>query len=104
MSERRYTPGPWQALRATHDTQGGGFEWWLYSPNYGCVGYWTGGKGDHKDGRWLMTENDAHLISAAPDMLDALKNLVLTCDANGLRNVPFLQDARAAIAKAEGGA
>lgn len=78
-ARRRHTPGPWQALKAEWDQQVG-FNWWLYSPNYGCVGYWTGGKQDHKDGRWLLSDVDAHLIAAAPDLLCTLKDLLAACE------------------------
>ena len=52
-----------------------------------------------------ITKADAQLISAAPDLLEALEDLVCLCEfaLNGEYSVDDeLQDARAAIAKARG--
>jgi hypothetical protein len=52
--------------------------------------------------------NDAHLISAAPELLEQLKYLVALEEATagecGEEETPHLDAARAAIAKAEGAA
>ena len=52
------------------------------------------------------TEADAHLIAAAPDLLEALENLILDCDfwiTMGVNmNCNFVDQAKAAIAKAKG--
>jgi hypothetical protein len=49
---------------------------------------------------------NAALIAAAPDMLEALRELVIAAEAAGWDlddlNAPILNAARAAIAKAEG--
>lgn len=63
MSEAmKHTPGPWVARRlATHDQPG----WAIYWPDKG---------GTHMrrlDYKGNVTEQDAHLISAAPDLLAA---------------------------------
>ena len=48
---------------------------------------------------------DARLLAAAPDLLEALKNLVLLCELDGCsRDLPEYVAAKAAINAAEGGA
>jgi hypothetical protein len=50
-----------------------------------------------------MQAANAHLIAAAPDLLEALEALVVAMDANGSCAYEALRDdARAAIAKAKG--
>jgi hypothetical protein len=48
----------------------------------------------------VRDEANARLIAAAPDLLEALKNLVAFLDDQD--NFKFTEEARAAIAKAEG--
>jgi hypothetical protein len=62
------------------------------------------------DGCNIIMADDAHLIAAAPDLLHALKSLLLFCvpcecgkpECNSSMASKLLGDARAAIAKAEG--
>lgn len=88
----RFTPGPWRSSE----------------PN-GCGNGWRAGPA------WLgydahseRTANDARLIAAAPEMLDALERAVnLYGNAPGPWSVPsdpgaWITQARAAIAKATG--
>lgn len=56
---------------------------------------------------WVNRDADSHLILAAPDLLDALKNFVAMGETYGWDGAAtgrqyLMQDARAAIAKAEG--
>jgi hypothetical protein len=45
-----------------------------------------------------MTLGDITITKiSAPSLIDILKNIVLACDANGLRDLPFVRDARQAI-------
>lgn len=74
--ETAWTPGPWLASKASADDDHvSGFEWYLYAPNFGAVGYWTGHKSHHKDERWFLSEADANLIAAAPDLYEALEEI-----------------------------
>ena len=86
---------------------------------------------EHKPGPWILREDscvvvdsvvgypiagtrtkrpdeenvaNANLISAAPDLLEALKALVERCEFDGIPNdsMPFVIAARTAIAKAKG--
>ena len=54
----------------------------------------------HDDKRLPGVMEDAHLISAAPELLEALKVLV---ENGGIGPEQMFHDARAAIAKATGG-
>lgn len=70
------------------------------------------GREHHKSWHQLLTHPDLRLIEAAPDLLAALKTLVPILeqwheenpDDVGHKEAPALKAARAAIAKAEGGA
>lgn len=101
----KHTPGPWTAHmvpapNADH------FEAIVMVKNYGALGYF-----DKDSGKWHFRAADAHLVAAAPDLLDALRKFIepfaLTPDAV-LREYPDVPQpvailaARAAIAKAEG--
>lgn len=91
MRNSKYTPGPWTAHATGHARSG--------KPEYEI--HWSA------DGECVAEivhgEADAKLISAAPDLLEALKYALSyqpkddSCD-------PWASDARAAIAKAKGGA
>ncbi|MFW0750147.1 hypothetical protein [Pseudomonas aeruginosa] len=66
------TPGPWVALKAeqaVHEQD------YYIASERGVVGYWKGGKSWHDDDKWVLTEADARLIAAAPELLEALQNL-----------------------------
>lgn len=65
----KHTPGPWVALKAeqaVHEQD------YYIASERGVVGYWKGGKSWHDDDKWVLTEADARLIAAAPDLLEAL--------------------------------
>ena len=49
-----------------------------------------------------VTEANARLIAAAPELLEALKELMVAADRVSAEPVTWLGKARAAIAKAEG--
>lgn len=100
MSEAKFTPGPWEAKEAQYD-QEGDFKWWLFSVSYGSVGYWTGHKQDHQNGRWLLTKEDAHLIAAAPEIYEALQD-VLSLIAPEYEESPMVAFAKSALTKATG--
>jgi hypothetical protein len=90
MSESKHTPGPW---RASYDRQ---------KRRHSFVG----------DGMWFANvswtvisdrnEADAHLIAAAPDLLDWLKSIVADHDTGHGVSLASIGHARVAIAKAEG--
>lgn len=67
------TPGDWSSYSDDDDPDcPAGFQYSLHSSKYGCVGYWTGHKDNHKDERWYLTEADARFIAAARDLVPAL--------------------------------
>lgn len=99
----QHTPGPWRPLPAEQGEHP--FSHVVYAENYGVVGYWKGRKDHHINADWCLTEADARLIAAAPDLLDALQRMV---DWAG--DMPHTSErldvivARVAIAKATGAA
>ena len=82
-----HTEGPWPMREsATHVTV-------------------TNARGDavfHDDKRIPGVMADARLIAAAPDLLEALKWMVLRTEEGGYPDGKCLEDARAAIARATG--
>lgn len=80
-----HTPGPWSARIDPH----GKPHYWIKTPG-GFVIARVSGHG----------ESDAALIAAAPEMLEALRNLLVydTGDMPG----DYIEAARGVIAKAEG--
>ena len=98
MTAIQHSPGPWIATRRTsrvpfdyHITQD-----WPTGSHIVTV---------HDEGGGRVHGDNARLIAAAPDMLDALEEIEgLPCDDNGDRIIPagFLDNARQAIAKARG--
>ncbi|HCF1479548.1 UNVERIFIED_CONTAM: hypothetical protein P3C79_02855 [Pseudomonas aeruginosa] len=88
MSKQSYTPGPWQWSngRLLHNVPG------EYSDTIL----------DIQDKVWRPTEEDARLISAAPELLEALEACMARI-TNEVADAEFLDEveqARAAIAKA----
>ena len=83
----QHTPGPWQYKRTS------GFD-------YGSTAYWVPGICTNID-----TEANARLIAAAPELLEALKAVLDNPYREGTASHERVKDiARAAIAKATGGA
>jgi hypothetical protein len=68
----QYTKGPWVARKAEQAVNEQ--EYYIASDS-GVIGYWKGGKSWHDDDQWVLTEQDAILIAAAPDLLHALQNI-----------------------------
>lgn len=91
MTERKWTPGPWR-VEARH-----GCDQLIASDGAGLMGNetyypWT-------------PENmaDWHLIAAAPDLYEALENLIPWADEHPSSDViPIIAAALSAIAKARG--
>ena len=92
MMTEKFTPGPWTKMNATDVFEG----------------YWNG-----RQVADCMVDNDinypqqkanAALIAAAPDMYEALDNLLEAWDEWGVSSFPdpFADMARAALAKARG--
>jgi hypothetical protein len=99
MSEAKHTPGPW---------------WIETGPDVDLINHVGISADDHSmlaqavwkmddDERSPMCEANAHLIAAAPDLLDALQSIVASAeDGCAAINTRFLITAKAAIAKATG--
>ena len=80
--------GPWYAIKPAHPLM----NWTVCSDEKGFSHI-------DDDGTAFFSEPEARLIAAAPELLEALKNLIAGAEAMGWNT----EKARAAIAKAEGG-
>lgn len=92
QAKQRHTPGPWHHKQLIGcDDRGWSV---FYSHSYGTK---------RIDDKGEMSEANARLIAAAPDMLEALRTILIAYEARAERgiNPEFV---RAVIAKATGGA
>ena len=80
-----FTPGPWLITEATNNQEYEVLDWWLRTICF------VKGKPEN-----------AVLIAAAPELLEALENLERTAGLPAMVNNPSRVAARAAIAKAKG--
>jgi len=94
MTEK-FTPGPWKVQRTN---QGVFIEGNVEKP----IGYLAQVRGIYRDGNRVMEDANAALIAAAPDMYEALENLLEAWDEWGVSSFPdpFADMARAALKKA----
>lgn len=86
MNERKWTPGPWSIV--WYDA--GDKDEWLYCPLINgseesdrAVVHWDGFKQKYwqsADGKQSEIEANAHLISAAPDLYEALEAMLKSVD------------------------
>jgi hypothetical protein len=92
-----HTPGPWSAQPSELGPDDKPFHWYVVAGNGrydpAIVSTWPGS---------VDPERDARLISAAPDMLEALEGLVASVRGVGPKDGKVLARADAAIAKARG--
>lgn len=93
MSKVAHTPGPWRAIKAPH-----GVIDILDGRDRDIVTVYGGGVETESQ------EANAHLMAAAPDLLDALRTLTDNIEHAfpGLAHLGPVAFARSAIAKAEG--
>ena len=94
MSAAQHTPGPWTFYRESSCDRGDSYGVKAPAPHYWVVPTLN------------INPEDAHLIAAAPDLLEALKEIVKFWDSAipGELVSDMHINARAAIAKATGGA
>lgn len=110
MATTKHTPGPWsqgRTLRTNQTQQWTPEQWQVNQAIERRLVFYRFTSADEGRSRILVAqcdrEEDAHLIAAAPELLEALKGLVAWAD--DLRREDPAEDlrkARAAIAKAEG--
>jgi hypothetical protein len=100
-----FTPGPWRVVETPtksrfsagwREIQGPGPRW------QGVVwaDWYQAGEDTYSGVK--ISEADAHLIAAAPDLLAALQELLEYAAVSEIPGEAYIQQARAAIAKAEG--
>ena len=96
----KHTPGPWELTTANADT--------YKSLNYGVKGPEINGSLDFTicdmcdDGYDDETQKaNAHLIAAAPDLLEALENIVALSEGSDRLDWPEYIEAQKAIKKAK---
>jgi hypothetical protein len=110
--ETKWTPGPWAIAKRGRDRRSERLGWLEIRDANGCpvvhagsVTIWQEDGGQDHDAGVRMSEADAALIAAAPDLYEALAAVV---DAIPVGKVSIaarvaLDNARAALAKARGG-
>ena len=84
MSEAKHTPGPWSALKSRTLIN-------IKGPN-----------GEQITQVSAKNAADAHLIAAAPELLEALREFCAVCPLGTVGVARAFQKASAVIAKAEG--
>lgn len=99
MSEQ-FTPGPWVAQAKPYADVSEGTHYIRCA--VGVLGYWRGHKRHHDDSHWVLTEADAHLIAAAPDLLAACIEVHKGGNGGSRLSRKASDMVRAAISKATG--
>lgn len=89
MSGDKHTPGPWSVHQESIEP-----DWHIVTTVGGAIVANVSDRGE-----WGA---NAHLIAAAPDLLEALKNMLSKCGCGTALGCKVCDAARAAIAKAEG--
>lgn len=97
MSASKHTPGPWSFLRSKAPVDGE-YDFAISGEGAPVLAEVFG---RFSNGGYSPAEDNARLIAAAPELLDALRNLVAV-QPNLMANSAELANARAAIAKADG--
>lgn len=106
-----HTPGPWEfVLHDDGDTSGVTFEIRMGSRLGGANGWepqhqieYEAASNEESPDQFTEAEDNARLIAAAPDLLEALRGLVgLFDDPTPYDSATTINAARTAIAKAEG--
>ena len=98
MSEFKGTKGPWCFKREDDDTDNGG----LYNLEGNLVCHFGDSEQYYPTDGVPPDEDDMTLITAAPDLLEAMQNMVTAYEYEASIDNPALLAARAAIAKALG--
>lgn len=93
----KYTPGPWVARNATLP-KSGVIRWVILETDNGFTLADTGSADTPKH----QDEANAHLLAAAPDLLEACKAALEIRNKYGTSGAPVSKQLEAAIQKAEG--
>lgn len=93
----KHTPGPWEAV--FNDSGDHGTHYIVCES--GVIGYWHGHKSHHTDNFWRISEADARLIAAAPELLEACIKAREWLDGWASAD-PYIGVLETAIAKATG--
>ena len=88
MTEAEHTPGPWIIMEGT--------DWVIVSPEVSVAAVYT------PRGVREVRQANARLISAAPDLLEALNYALASHTEDVMMPDDWMDFARAAIAKAKG--
>lgn len=100
MSEAQHTPGPWTWTEdADADPEENGCAMELHREGFNV------GDADsilYHGADWRITEANARLIAAAPQMFDCLTGVLEQLEDWGSGGGPLAQEVRAAIARATG--
>ena len=71
----KHTAGPW-SIGTIERIKGGGFEAWIDGQNHGCIAQVVVAMEGEEENENPTLMGNARLISAAPELLDALRDML----------------------------
>ena len=95
MTDTKFTPGPWVTVKVGHDKT-------LIRQALDCSGVEAGYIGEVYYSRPGRYKPNTALIAAAPDLYEALRNIVESCEIPCCQTSPLVVAAEIALAKATG--
>lgn len=91
-----HTKGPWE-VRLSKEPEYP-HDHYIWAEGYGVIGYWQP-PDKFENPQWILKEEDAHLIAAAPELLEALEKML---QRYGYETCEYVKLSQVAINKAKG--
>lgn len=106
MSQTHFTPGPWFQSHRKQDDEDGGYMTQVYDADGETIANLAWHPVETPSGLRTDREENAHLISAAPELYAALDNILhqlsISDDEGLFEHADVVASARAVLAKARG--